>query len=117
MGEFAPVLVAIITTLGTIAVAGLAARKGNLGLPLLKAADIAALRDQVEIEQTKGAAWRTKYEAEVEAHAAARQRAEFAERDSDACERRLNIVYAELRASGRLADRRAAPRHDKEPPA
>jgi hypothetical protein len=106
------VLVAIVTTLGTIAVAYIGAKTGRLpglnGGP--KADDLAALRERLEVEEAKSEVWQSKYEAEVIAHASTTERAEYAEREADACERRLNNLYTELNRSGQVADRRTPPR-------
>jgi hypothetical protein len=115
------VLVALITTLGSVAAAGLGAwvalrnRGGTKALD-----DIAAALERAELAEAREERWKLKAEAasdraveEAKARAAAEARADFAERDSDACERRLSAVYAEMRASGQLVDRRARPRTEE----
>lgn len=109
---FASIVVAVVTTLGTVYAAYLAARSGKLGR-LSKVEDVAVLKERAEVSEQKASLWQTKYEAEVMAHTAevaahveTRARAEFAERSSDQCERRLSAVYAELAAAGKLVDRR-----------
>lgn len=114
MDSLAQIMVAVITTLGTIAVAYVGARSGKLGrLTGPRVEDMAALRELVEVEEAKGEVWRHKYESEVEAHVQAtlaltamEERAEYAEREADACSRRLNDVYYELRTTGKVRDRR-----------
>lgn len=114
-----PVLVAIITTLGTIVVAYLAARSGTLGGRLSRVEEAAKWKERYETERAKVDEWRDRFEREREraetetaARREAERRADYAERDADACTRRLDNLYSELRASGRLVDRRSVPREE-----
>jgi hypothetical protein len=113
VGELVPVLVAIVTTVGTVLAAYLAARSGKLGRIGPGADEVAGLRTRLEVEGAKAGLLTEQLIVERANHASTRAELEecraakdFAERASDACERRLNAVYAELRRSGRLDDRR-----------
>lgn len=121
----ASVLVALITTLGTIVVGYVAARSGKVP-GMRKVEDAAALRERNELLEAKNATL-TERVAERDATILARdativdlgrQLAEeresrrFAERDSDAAARRVDDLYAELRREGKLTDRRRNTRDD-----
>ena len=102
--DLTAVIVALLGTIGVIGAAYLAARSGKIG-GLSKIESAASWKEQYELEHAKAEAWKEKYEAEAE-------RRKFAQQEADACDRRLNAVYAELRRTGQLADRRRAPRED-----
>lgn len=112
MEDFIPIIVAVITTLGTVWVAYLSVKKraedGAPAIPVLplgalSAEDVAKLRDEVAFHRGQAERWK-------ELHDEAEERAEFAERTADACDRRLNALYRELAERGVVEDRRAEPR-------
>lgn len=110
-----PVLVAAATTLIGLVGAWFGARAlQRLGLGDSQLQVNRSLRELAET-------WEAKYTIEVEAHE--RDKDEWAKerstltlerdhyrREADDCDRRLNNAYAEMRATGRLTDRRAIPR-------
>ncbi len=98
------VIVALLGTVGVVGAAYFAARSGKIG-GLSRIEDASVWKEQYELEHAKAEAWRDKYEAE-------RKKAEFAKQEADACDRRLNAVYAELRRTGQLTDRRRTPRDE-----
>ena len=120
------VLVAAVTTIGTVAAAYLAARSGKG--PFRKVEDAAVWKERHDLEEAKrlnleerltqeradAAEERRKMQARIlECEAATdeeRRKREFAERDADAADRRLNAVYAELRQTGQVTDRRTMAR-------
>ncbi len=102
--DLTSVIVALLGTIGVIGAAYLAARSGKIG-GLSKVESAASWKEQYELQHAKAEEWKAKYEDEV-------TKRKFAESEADACDRRLNAVYAELRRTGQLSDRRRAPRDD-----
>jgi hypothetical protein len=102
--DITAVIVALLGTVGVIGAAYLAARNGKIG-GLSRIESAASWKEQYELEHAKAEAWKEKYEAEV-------VKRKFAESEADACDRRLNAVYAELRRTGQLTDRRQTPRDE-----
>lgn len=99
MGDFGPVVAAIITTAGAILVASITAsrlRKPGLGnntqIELNR-----NLRELAETEKVKGQLWHEKFDAEVLAHSRTRQQRDQAQYDADTCQRRLDNAYADMR--------------------
>ncbi len=102
--DLTAVVVALLGTIGVIGAAYLAARSGKIG-GLSRIESAASWKEQYELEHAKAEAWKGKYDEEV-------TRRKFAESEADACDRRLDAVYAELRRTGQLTDRRRSPRDE-----
>ena len=102
--DLTAVVVALLGTIGVVGAAYFAARSGKLG-GLSRIEEVSDWKGQYELEHAKAEAWKDKYDAEV-------TKRKFAESEADACDRRLNAVYAELRATGQLTDRRRSPRDE-----
>lgn len=109
------VLVAIVTTLGTVVAAYLAARSGKG--PFRKVEDSAVWKERAELAEAKAGAWEAKHSAEVDAHTRTKaelaeeaRKRQFAELEADTADRRLNDLYARLRADGRVVERKDQPR-------
>lgn len=110
MDGFAPILVAIITTAGTIAGIALGARRlGKLGLGDAQLQVNQTLRELVDVTSAKADIWKEKYDQEVLAHAADRalavsdkqvlvEKLRLTQHDLDDCERQKDGLYSELRA-------------------
>lgn len=118
----ASVIVAIIGSIATIGVAWLGLKSGRG--PFRKVEDAAVWKERHELSEAKREAEAERYERRIAdlvdektdleaALAEEGRRREFAEREADTADRRLNRAYAELRETGHLVDRRKEPRDPK----
>jgi hypothetical protein len=117
-----PVIVAVVTTVGAIAATWLAARRlSSLGLGDAQSQVNKSLRELAETEKAKREllgeerareheAWAAERLAAAQALSAMTSDRDAYRREADDCDRRLNNAYAEMRATGRLTDRRSVPR-------
>lgn len=116
MDGIASIIIAVITTAGTIAVAYIAARRVKNDGTVVPSPNEASLRLVADTHKAEAEIWRGKYEEAVADRARAdaihERKVELLQHDKDECERQLSNLYSELRATGRVQDRRATPRED-----
>lgn len=110
LGDLTPVIVAVITTAGTIFGISFGARRLRaLGLGDAQVQVNATLRELADTERAKALIWQQKYADEVAAHDATKRKLELAQHDGDVAERRLDQAYEDLRKTGRTTLPRRAP--------
>lgn len=111
----APVFAAIAATIGGIVATGLASRRlSRLGLADSQLQVNKTLRELAEAAGAKAELLEERLHAEQEAHATTRAERDRYRQEADDCDRRLAGVYAELRRTGHLEDRRRTPRAERE---
>lgn len=125
MGDFGPVIVAVVATLGALFTGWLAARRlSRLGLGDTQLQVNTSLRELAEVERAKAAIWKDKYDQEVLARgadsalavsdkAAVVSQLRLTQHDLDDCQRQRDDLYSELRLTTRGHRPSPAP-HDAE---
>lgn len=108
MGDFGPIIAAVITTSGAIFIASFGARRLIRGSHVDGAASTAAelnhnLRELVATERAKSEVWKERFDAEVTAHGVTKMKLVQAQYDADTCQRRLDNAYADMRQETQTA--------------
>lgn len=94
MGDFTPIIVAIITTAGTIAGIAFGARRlGKLGLGDAQLQVNTSLRQLSETATAERDIWKSKYADEVASHAQTIETLRLTRFDVDECQRQLRNCW------------------------
>lgn len=113
---WASIVVAIVTTVGVIGGAYIAGLR-NKSSTLTASPNETKLKELLDIKDVESDLWKEKYEEEIAT--GARQKAiyerklEYLQLEIDECERKLSNVYSQLRAGGKIEDRRQLPRGEE----
>ena len=116
MDGIVSIIIAVITTVGVLGAAYLGGRRYRGEGSVVPSPNEAALRMVADTAKAEAEIWKNKYEAVIEecarSTAISNRKIELLQHDADECERKLNALYAELRTTGHVQDRRSEPRED-----
>jgi len=95
LGDFTPIIIALIATLGPILALSFATRRlGKYGLGDTQLQVNESLKELTEIEKAKVLIWKEKYEEEVLSHAETSRKLELTQHDVDECQRQLRDCFS-----------------------